>query len=108
MKTSASNPISVLLPKLIRMWLHYSRKINYFLEWIILEKKKSAADIYATYIQLRANEYTILVSYIGNRKFTYLFHTVGYVPNAILFTAQIDQPPAQHFQGLAGPLIAFF
>lgn len=30
------------------------------------------------------------------------------MPNVILFTRQIDQPPAQHFKGLAGPLIAFF
>lgn len=36
-----------------------------------------------------------------------MFYAVGYVPNVILFTRQIDQPPAQHFKGLAGLLIAF-
>lgn len=47
-------------------------------------------------------------AYVGNRKFSYLFCAVGYMPNVILFTMQIDQPPAEHFKGLAGPLIAIF
>lgn len=43
-----------------------------------------------------------------HREFADLFYAVGYVPNVVLFTTQIDQAPAQRFKGLAGPLIAFF